>query len=144
MTIKEYKILINKANAASEKYYNAGTSELSDAEFDNIIDQITQFETESGTILSSSPTQTVGSKTLSGMNEVKHEIPMLSLKKCHTIGEVLSFSNKQPIIASVKCDGLSMRLTYDNGKLTRAETRGDGEIGSDCTDRAKYFENIEV
>lgn len=144
MTIKEYKELINKANAASEKYYNTGTSELSDAEFDSIIEQITQFENETGTILSNSPTQNVGAKILNNIPEVTHKRPMLSLDKCHSAEEVFTFAKDKPILLMTKCDGMTIRLTYENGKLLRAESRGDGIVGGDITEHAKQFLNIPL
>lgn len=130
--------------AASEAYYNSSKPIMSDAEFDNKLEELRQWEEETGIILSNSPTQNVGATTLSSIKEVTHKTPMLSLEKCHSTEEIIKFANNHNLVASVKLDGLTVRLTYRDGDLVLAESRGNGVVGSDVTEHVKQFTNVPL
>lgn len=131
-------------NEASEAYYNTGQPTMSDAEFDNKLEELRQWEEETGIVLSNSPTHNVGAIVLDNIKEVIHKTPMLSLKKCHSVEEIVKFANNHNIVASIKLDGLTIRLTYKDGDLILAESRGNGTVGSDVTEHVKQFTNIPL
>lgn len=131
-------------NEASEAYYNTGQPIMSDAEFDNKLEELRQWEEETGIVLSNSPTYNVGAIVLDNIKEVTHKTPMLSLEKCHSTEEIVKFANNHNLVASVKLDGLTVRLTYKNGDLVLAESRGNGVVGSDVTEHVKQFTNVPL
>lgn len=133
---------VKELNEASEAYYNTGQPIMSDAEFDNKLEELRQWENETGIILSNSPTHNVGAMVLDNIKEVTHKTPMLSLNKCHSAEEVMKFAGNNNLVASVKLDGLSCRLIYKDGNLVRAESRGNGIVGNDITEAVKQFQNI--
>lgn len=134
--------MISILNEASEAYYNTGNPIMTDEQFDARLEDLRQFEEETGIVFSHSPTQRVGAKVLNELTEVTHTSPMLSLDKCHNVNELLKFINNKETVASIKLDGLTCRLTYKDGSLVRAETRGDGIVGSDITEHIKQFPNV--
>jgi DNA ligase (NAD+) len=134
--------MVSILNDASEAYYNTGNPIMSDSEFDMRLEDLRQFEEETGFILSNSPTQRVGAKVLTELNEATHSHPMLSLEKCHTVEELIKFANNKELVASIKLDGLTVSITYENGILVKAETRGNGYVGSDITEHIKQFKNV--
>lgn len=134
--------MVSILNDASEAYYNTGSPIISDEEFDIRLEDLRQFEEETGFILSNSPTQRVGAKVLTELNETTHSHPMLSLEKCHTIEELIKFANNKELVASIKLDGLTVSITYENGILVKAETRGNGYVGSDITEHIRQFKNV--
>ena len=137
--------LIKELNKASEDYYNFGTSNLTDKEFDEKLEQLRKLEEETGIIYSNSPTHKIGAPVLGSIKKVKIQgRPMLSLDKVHSAQEITDWAKGQQIVGSIKCDGLSCRLTYENGVLISANTRGDGEIGGDITEHVKYFTNVPL
>lgn len=137
--------LIKELNKASEDYYNFGTSNLTDKEFDEKLEQLRKLEEETGIIYSNSPTHKVGAPVLGSIKKVKiQDRPMLSLNKVHTTQEIANWAKGQKIVGSIKCDGLSCRLIYENGDLISANTRGNGEIGGDITEHIKYFTNVPL
>lgn len=138
------KGMVSILNEASEAYYNGKTPIMSDEMFDMRLEDLRQFEEEVGFAFSNSPTQTVGAKVLTELNEVTHTSPMLSLDKCHNVNELLKFINNNETIASIKLDGLTCRLTYKDGRLVLAETRGSGIVGSDITEHVKQFLNVPM
>lgn len=143
--IEEMKKLVEILNAASDAYYNGKETLMSDQEFDLKLKHLQDLETELNIILSNSPTVNVGAPVLDSLDKIKHEYkPMLSLNKVHSAEEVIKFANREELIAMVKLDGLSCRLTYQDGKLIKAETRGDGETGNLITEHAKQFKNIPL
>lgn len=133
-------------NEASDAYYNTGNPIMSDSQFDQLLDELREWENETGIVLSNSPTQNVGAVILNNINEVTHTVPMLSLDKVHSVEEIEKFAdgNQHDLVASVKLDGISCRLTYQDGELIRAESRGDGMIGSDITEHVKQFKNVPL
>ena len=143
--MKEIKTLIEELNNASNLYYNGKESPLSDKEFDEKLKKLQELEQKTGIIYSNSPTINVGYEVL---NEIKKiniiDKPMLSLDKVHSAEEIMSFYDGYDVIASIKCDGLSVRLIYENGELISANTRGDGTIGGDITEHIKHFRNVPL
>ena len=143
--IIEMKNLIEELNKASDAYYNTGNTIMSDKEFDNKLAELESLEKEVGVVLSNSPTQRVGAPVLNKLDKVTHEFkPMLSLAKVHSAEEIVKFANGQELLPMIKLDGLSVRLTYNYGVLSKAETRGDGVTGSDITLHVKQFENVPL
>lgn len=138
------KARVEELNKASAAYYNTGQPIMSDAEFDNKLEELRQWENETGIILSNSPTHNVGAMVLDNIKEVTHKTPMLSLNKCHSAEEVMKFAGNNNLVASVKLDGLSCRLIYKDGNLVRAESRGNGIVGNDITEAVKQFQNIPL
>lgn len=135
--------MIDILNEASQAYYS-GNPIMSDAQFDARLEDLKQLEEETGIVFSNSPTVNVGAKILTELNEIVHLIPMLSLEKCHTVEELIKFANNKELVASIKLDGLTCRLTYENGFLVKAETRGNGYIGNDVTEHIKRFKNVPL
>ena len=135
---------VRELNRASEAYYNTGQPIMSDYEFDQKLEELRQWEEETGIVLSNSPTHNVGATVLDNIKEVTHETPMLSLEKCHSTEEIIKFANNHNLVASVKLDGLTVRLTYKNGDLVLAESRGNGVVGSDVTEHVKQFTNVPL
>ena len=135
---------VRELNIASEAYYNTGQPIMSDAEFDNKLEELRQWEKETGIVLTNSPTQNVGATVLDNIKEVTHKKPMLSLEKCHSTEEIVKFANNHNLVASVKLDGLTVRLTYKDGDLILAESRGNGTVGSDVTEHVKQFTNVPL
>ena len=93
---------IEELNRASAAYYNTGQSIMSDYEFDQKIEELRQWEEETGIVLANSPTQNVGATVLDNIKEVTHKTPMLSLEKCHSVEEIVKFANNHNLVASVK------------------------------------------
>lgn len=135
---------VRELNRASEAYYNTGQPIMSDYEFDKKIEELRQWEEETGIVLSNSPTHNVGATVLDNIKEVTHKTPMLSLEKCHSTEEIIKFANNHNLVASVKLDGLTVRLTYKDGNLVLAESRGNGVVGSDVTEHVKQFTNVPL
>ena len=136
------KEIIRKLNEASDAYYNTGHPIMTDAEWDRLFDKLKEMETETGIIMAGSPTQKVGYEVKSSLSKVNHTVPMLSLDKTKSVDDLNKFKGNHVVLLSLKLDGLSCRLTYKNGNLWRAETRGNGEIGEDITHNAMVIENI--
>lgn len=135
---------VEELNKASEAYYNTGQSIMSDAEFDNKLEELRQWEEESSIVLANSPTHNVGAIVLDNIKKVTHESPMLSLAKCHSAEEVKQFAKGHTLVGSVKLDGLTCRLIFKDGELIRAESRGNGTIGNIITDHVKQFLNVPL
>lgn len=137
--------LIKELNRASDAYYNTGNTLMSDREFDSKLKELELLEKETGIVMSNSPTQRVGAPVLTKLDKVTHEHkPMLSLAKVHSAEEIVKFANGKELLAMIKLDGLSVRLTYEDGQLVRAETRGNGTEGSIITEHVKQFKNVPL
>ena len=136
------KGMVSILNEASEAYYNTGNPIMTDEQFDARLNDLRQLEEETGFVLANSPTHNVGARVLTELKEVEHSYPMLSLDKCHTVGELIKFANNKELVASIKLDGLTCRLSYENGVLIKAETRGNGYVGSDISEHVKQFKNV--
>ena len=144
-TVNTIKKLVDNLNYYRNQYYNNNISEISDAEYDQLYDELEALENSTGIILSNSPTQTVGYTVQSSLAKVKHNHPMLSLGKTKKAEDVLKWSQNKDIVIMHKLDGLSGSLAYDeNGWLISAETRGDGEVGEDITANIKMVSNVPL
>lgn len=142
MNQKELTELLIKA---SSSYYNDGISLMSDLEFDKKMEELKAMETASGIVYPGSPTQNVGAIIkVDGLKSVRHEQPALSLDKVKyaNVTDLEKWLGDKEGVVSWKMDGLTIVLTYDNGKLTQAVTRGDGVEGKDVTHNAVFFEGI--
>ena len=143
--LNKMRQLIEELIKASDAYYNTGNTIMSDKEFDSKLAELELLEKKTGIVMSNSPTQRVGAPVLSKLDKVIHEFkPMLSLRKVHSAEEIIKFANGKELIAMIKLDGLSVRLTYHYGVLSKAETRGNGIEGSDITLHVKQFENVPL
>lgn len=138
--------LIEKLNKASDAYYNTGKEIMSNKEYDALYDQLVQLEQETGIILPDSPTQKVGYEVVSELPKENHEFPALSLDKTKEITEFPKFFDTRDKMAVVmwKMDGSTLQVTYDNGKLTKAVTRGNGETGYNVTHNAPYIKGLPM
>lgn len=142
--IKRVKELTKQLNHYRDLYYNNSVSGISDHEYDNLFDELKKLEEETNIVMANSPTHTVGFEIKSKLEKVKHSHPMLSLDKTKSVDNLNKFAGNKECILMCKMDGLSILLTYENGELVRAESRGDGETGEDVTHNAKVFENIPL
>lgn len=142
--IERMKELIHDLNRASDSYYGSGTTLMSDAEFDSKLLELKQLEEETNTVFPNSPVNRVGGAVLKSLIKVKHETPMLSLDKCHSVEEIKKFAAGHDIVASIKLDGISCRLIYQDGELIGAETRGNGTEGNDILQHVKQFMNVPL
>ena len=138
------KRLIKQLNEYRDSYYNEARPVVSDAAYDRLFDELSELENETGIVYTNSPTQTVGYVVKSELEKVKHSHPMLSLDKTKSVNDLVKFSRDKDCILSLKMDGLTCLLTYEDGVLVQAETRGDGEIGELITHNARVFENIPL
>lgn len=136
------KELTKVLNEYREAYYNNSDSKISDEEYDKLFDELQVLEEKTGFHLYNSPTQTVGYEVQSELKKVEHSHPMLSLDKTKSVDDLRKFAGDKDCLLSLKMDGLTLLLTYENGELVRAETRGNGVVGEDVTHTAKAFENI--
>ena len=146
MNTVERKIMlgmIDILNQASEAYYS-GSPIMDDDTFDARLRDLQEFEKETGVIYSNSPSINVGAKVLSNLPEVEHNHLMLSLEKCHTPQEVVDFSNDKELVASIKLDGMTVSLLFEDGIFVRGESRGNGYIGNDITEHIKRFLNVPL
>ena len=133
--------LIERLNQASEAYYNGQRELMSDYEWDALFDQLKTLEEETGIVLPGSPTHKVSEDSIAGKKET-HEFPALSLAKTKSVAELASWAGARPVWLSWKLDGLTLVVTYDNGKLTKVVTRGDGHVGTNITHLAPAIEGI--
>ena len=138
------KGMVSLLNEASNAYYNTDSPIMTDEQFDARLEDLRQLEEETGFIFANSPTHNVGAKVLTELKEITHSHPMLSLEKCHAIEELVKFANNKELIASIKLDGLTCSLTYKDGVLVNAETRGNGYVGSDIIEHVKQFKNVPL
>lgn len=146
MIIKTNRIieLVSLLNKYRDAYYNNNESLVSDKEYDMLFDELVKLEQEQGLILANSPTQTVGYEVVSQLKKVTHNHPLLSLGKTTEIQEFYDYFKGLPMLLMAKMDGLTCSLLYKDGKLVRAESRGDGETGEDITHNAKVIVNLPL
>lgn len=137
--MKELSAVLSEAAKA---YYQESREIMSNLEYDRLYDELLKLEEETGTVFAGSPTQKVGYEVLSELPKERHERPMLSLNKTKSPEELREWLGKQKGLLSWKMDGLTVVLTYEDGKLSKAVTRGNGEIGEVITQNAKTFVNL--
>ncbi len=138
------KELIIRLTEASRAYYAEDREIMSNYEYDKLYDELTALEAETGTVLAGSPTVTVGYEAVEELPRERHEQPMLSLGKTKSREELQEWLGDQKGILSWKLDGLTIVLTYRDGGLYKAVTRGNGEIGEVITPNARVFMNIPL
>ena len=136
--------LVELLNNASRAYYQEAEEIMSNYEYDQLYDELQELEQELGITLSNSPTVNVGYEVLSELPKERHESPMLSLDKTKDVEELKRFVGNQKALMSWKMDGLTIVLTYREGRLYKAVTRGNGEVGEVITNNAKVFKNIPL
>lgn len=138
------KELVELLNRAGKAYYQDAEEIMSNYEYDRLYDELKNLENELGVTMASSPTVNVGYEVLSELPKERHEKPMLSLDKTKNVEDLKKFVGSQKALISWKMDGLTIVLTYRDGKLYKAVTRGNGEIGEVITNNAKVFQNIPL
>lgn len=136
------KELIEVLNKASKAYYAEDTEIMSNAEYDELYDELLMLEEKTGTVLAGSPTVNVGYEAVDNLPKETHESPMLSLDKTKDREALRDWLNGHEALLSWKLDGLTIVLTYENGTLSKAVTRGNGEVGEVVTNNAKTFINL--
>ena len=136
--------LVKKLNEASRAYYQDASEIMSNFEYDALYDELLALEKETGVVLASSPTVNVGYEVLTELPKERHESPMLSLDKTKDVQALKEWVGDQKTLLSWKLDGLTIVLTYDNGKLAKAVTRGNGEVGEVITNNARVFKNVPL
>ena len=139
---KRMKELVELLNRASKAYYQQDTEIMSNLEYDALYDELVALEQETGLILSKSPTQHVGYAVISELPKERHPAPMLSLDKTKSVEDLAAWLGDKTGVMSWKMDGLTVVLTYEDGVLVKAVTRGNGEIGEVITNNAKVFANL--
>lgn len=142
--IERIKELVTLLNEAGRAYYSESREIMSNFEYDRLYDELVMLEKETGFLLSNSPTQNVGYEVLSELPKERHPEPMLSLDKTKDVAVLKSWLKNQKGLLSWKMDGLTIVLTYEEGKLVKAVTRGNGETGEVITNNARVFSNLPV
>ena len=141
---KRIRELIETLRAAGRAYYQESREIMSNFEYDKLYDELVSLEKETGIVFANSPTQNVGYEVVSALPKERHEKPMLSLNKTKSVEELADWLGDQTGLLSWKMDGLTIVLTYQNGTLVKAVTRGNGEIGEVITANAKAFVNVPL
>ena len=141
---KRIRELIGTLRAAGRAYYQESREIMSNFEYDKLYDELVSLEKETGIVFANSPTQNVGYEVVSALPKERHEKPMLSLNKTKSVEELADWLGGQTGLLSWKMDGLTIVLTYQNGTLVKAVTRGNGEIGEVITANAKAFANVPL
>ena len=136
--------LVELLNKASRAYYAKDEEIMSNFEYDKLYDELVALEEETGMVLSNSPTVNVGFEAVDELPKERHASPMLSLSKTKDREELRDWLNGHVGVLSWKLDGLTIVLTYENGQLMKAVTRGNGEIGEVITNNAKTFVNLPL
>lgn len=142
--LERIKELVELLNKAGKSYYSDGQEIMSNYEYDALYDELKKLEEETGCVLSNSPTVNVGYEVLSELPKERHDSPMLSLDKTKDREALRDWLGEQKGVLSWKLDGLTIVLTYEDGKLSKAVTRGNGEIGEIITNNARVFKNVPV
>lgn len=142
--LNQMKELVKKLNEAAKAYYQEDREIMSNREYDALYDQLEQMEAETGIVLADSPTVNVGYEAVDALPKETHESPMLSLDKTKERETLRAFIGTNPTLLSWKMDGLTIVLTYENGELQKAVTRGNGIVGEVITNNARTFKNIPL
>ena len=142
--ILRMKELSAELSEAAKTYYQESREIMSNFEYDRLYDELLALEEETGVVLAGSPTQKVGYEILSELPKEAHEAPMLSLDKTKDVEALKEWLGSQKGLLSWKLDGLTIVLTYENGELVKAVTRGNGESGEVITNNARVFANVPL
>ncbi len=141
MRMKELGELLRNASKA---YYQEDREIMSNLEYDSLYDELETLEQETGIVLANSPTVTVGYEAVDELPKERHETPMLSLDKTKDVEALAAFAGDHEVLLSWKLDGLTVVLTYNEGQLRKAVTRGNGEVGEVITNNARVFKNVPL
>lgn len=142
--VQEMRKKICELNRYRRAYYNQHRSLVSDAEYDRMFDALEKMEKETGIVYADSPTQNVGYYPEGKLEKVRHPIPLLSLDKTKLVSELAAFAKKRAVLLMLKLDGLTVKLTYENGQLIGAATRGDGETGENILHNVPFIQDIPI
>lgn len=142
--IERMKYLAETLTRAAKAYYAEDREIMSNLEYDRLYEELEHLEEETGIVLANSPTVIVGYEAVEELPKERHESPMLSLDKTKSREELKAWLQGNPAILSWKLDGLTIVLTYNEGKLAKAVTRGNGEIGEVITNNARTFKNLPL
>ena len=143
-TLQQMKDLVKKLNQAAKAYYQEDREIMDNREYDALYSKLEQMEKETGIVLADSPTVNVGYEAVDALPKETHESPMLSLDKTKDREALREFIGEHKTLLSWKMDGLTIVLTYENGQLQKAVTRGNGIIGEVITNNARVFKNIPL
>ena len=143
-SLQRMKELVEKLDQAAKAYYQEDREIMSNQEYDSLYDQLEQLEKETGTVLTNSPTVRVGYEAVNELPKEEHPSPMLSLDKTKDREVLRAFIGSHKSLLSWKLDGLTIVLTYENGELIKAVTRGNGIVGEVITNNARVFKNIPL
>lgn len=139
---EKVQALTAQLNRYRDEYYNGNAPSVSDAVYDRMYDELAVLEMETGIWMTDSPTRTVGFEAVSELEKTNHPIPLLSLEKTKSVEELVSFVGEHQILLMLKLDGLTVKLTYEDGKLAQAATRGDGDTGEVVTHNVRGISGI--
>lgn len=142
--VDRIKELVDVLTEASKAYYAQDKEIMSNFEYDRLYDELVELEKETGVVLANSPTVSVGYEAVDELPKERHDSPMLSLGKTKSRDELREWLQGNPALLSWKLDGLTIVLTYSDGKLAKAVTRGNGEIGEVITNNARTFKNVPL
>lgn len=139
---EKVQALTAQLNRYRDEYYNSNTPSVSDEVYDRMYDELVSLEFETGICMTDSPTRTVGYVAVSELEKTTHPIPLLSLDKTKSVEELVSFTGEHQILLMLKLDGLTVKLTYEEGRLVEAATRGDGDTGEVVTHNVRGISGI--
>lgn len=142
--IQRIRNLVDYLNKCRKAYYVDSKPLISDQSYDDLVDELEQLENATGVVLVNSPTQSVGYTVSDKLPKVVHDIELLSLEKTKEYEKARNFTCGKQALLMYKLDGLTICLTYENGELVEASTRGNGKTGSIITDNAKTFKNVPL
>ena len=142
--LERMKELAETLNQASRAYYQEDREIMSNLQYDHLYEELEKLERRTGITLANSPTVSVGYEALEELPKETHETPMLSLDKTKDMEALRSFIGEHPVLLSWKLDGLTIVLTYENGELSKAVTRGNGLVGEVITNNARVFANLPL
>ena len=150
--LEEMQNLVKELNFHAEQYYKFDSPVISDGEYDKLYDRLVALEKETGFVLPDSPTRRVGDDVLKEFKQYRHTHKLYSLDKCQSYEELLAWrartekalGRKYDMTAEYKFDGLTINLTYENGELVSAATRGNGLVGEDVTSQVKTIKNVPL
>ena len=131
--MKRQRELTDRLNRYRNEYYNLNSPSVSDAVYDRLFEELQALEKQTGIQMANSPTSTVGYPAVSKLEKTNHSIPLLSLDKVKNTEELCRFMGEHQVMFMLKLDGLTVKLTYEGGRLVEAATRGDGDVGEIVT-----------
>ena len=134
--------LNDRLNRYRNEYYNLNSPSVSDAVYDRLFEELQDLESATGVQMSNSPTNTVGYPAVSKLEKTNHSIPLLSLDKVKNAEDLCRFMGEHQVMFMLKLDGLTIKLTYEGGKLVEAATRGDGDVGEIVTHNTRAIGGI--